>query len=260
MFLFSCANQKSENKELMNSELYVIGTSHKNTNFENTDTLINILNKIKPDVILIELDSSFFTDNFDFDTKEYPDILESSNENNAVYIYKKSHKVEIRPFDISSRNEFYDKTDFFKKQSSMYSEISELYDKGGLNNCSKHNFELIDFTLNLTDNIKYKSLEELNNLPAQKLTELRQKILYDKTIEIVKSNNLLNKWVEFAELQKNFWIKRNKKMGDNIKKITEFYNNKRIVVFVGATHKYFIMNLLETSQSDNFVIKDYFNE
>lgn len=259
VILVSCAIQKNENKELKKTELYIIGTVHETTNFENSDTLINILNKIKPNVVLIELDSSFFTNKFDFDIQKYPDILRT-NENNATYTYKKSHKIDIRPFDISGRNEFYKKTNFFTTQSKMFSEISALYDKGKLNECSKNNFDLIGFTLNLTNGVKYNSLKELNSLPAQKLTELRQKIVYDKTIEIVKSNNSLKKWIKFAELQKDYWIKRNTKMVENINEIAKRYDKKKIVIFVGANHKYFIMNILKTQRKNNFIIKDYFNE
>ncbi len=236
----------------------MIGTSHIATNYQNTDTLIEILNKIKPDVVLIELDSSFFTKKFDFDTLNFPDILEKSNENNATFFYKKSYKIDIRPFDITGRNDFYERTDFFRKQGEMYSKISDLYNKGMLNERNRKDFELFDFTLNLTNNIKYSSLQELNSLPALKLTELRQKILYNETIEIVKSDSLLHKWIDFAELQKDFWIKRNKVMVENIVKISKQYKKEKIVVFVGANHKYFILNLLKKENDNNFLIKDYF--
>jgi hypothetical protein len=68
------------------TKVCLIGELHEENEIINPDTLINILKKIKPDVILIELDSQFFTSNFDFnlDLVLDPDSM-SGNQNVASY-------------------------------------------------------------------------------------------------------------------------------------------------------------------------------
>ncbi|MCC9136782.1 hypothetical protein ACFSKU_10240 [Pontibacter silvestris] len=48
------------------TEITVIGTIHQAASNFNPDTLYEILERIKPDIILIEIDSSFFTEDFRF--------------------------------------------------------------------------------------------------------------------------------------------------------------------------------------------------
>ena len=189
ILIISC-KQKTDKKELENdtkTEIFIVGTSHNPTNYQNSDTLYNILKKIKPDLILVELDTSLLTTDYKFDTINFPDILNTC-ENQAIYKYRKQNNVKLRPFDINGRNDFYEKNDFFSNQSKMYSEITELYEKKQLDSVSTRDFELISSTLDLTNSVKYRNLSELNSDVALKLTELRQKILYDLTIEII--NNL----------------------------------------------------------------------
>ncbi|MDV7401710.1 hypothetical protein RZS08_60385, partial [Arthrospira platensis SPKY1] len=93
------------------TEICVIGNSHTNTNYFNAQILDSILNCIKPDLILIELDSSFFTSDFQFDTINKPYLLNKEKSSPSILgttIYINNHKnTDIRPFDISGRNTFY---------------------------------------------------------------------------------------------------------------------------------------------------------
>jgi len=257
----NCKSQtdKKGNENFKKTELFIIGTIHNPTDIINSDTLFNILKKIKPDLILIELDSSFFTKQFDFDTTKYPDIL-STNENISANKYRQLYKIDIRPFDITGRNEFYREHDFFTTQSKMYSAISKANDNGQLDTSCADDFELISFTLDLTNKIKYRSLSELNSDVSIKLTKIRQKILYDKTISIVKRTKSLNKWIDFAELQKNFWVRRNNQMAENIEHFANEKSYDKIVVFTGANHLYFILELLKEKQNKNYIIKDFWGK
>jgi len=261
LFSTNCKSQ-TDNKEDENfkkTELYIIGTIHNPTDIINSDTLFNILKKIKPDLILVELDSSFFTKDFNFDTIKYPDLL-STNENISINKYKQFYKTDVRPFDITGRNDFYRKYNFFTTQSKMYSAISKLYDNGKLDSSCAADFELISFTLDLTNKVKYRSLSELNSDVSIKLTKIRQKILYDKTISIVKRTKSLNNWIDFAELQKKFWVRRNNKMAANIEYFASEKSYKKIVVFTGVNHLYFILELLKEKQNKNYVIKDFWGK
>lgn len=48
------------------TEVIVIGSIHQEVPNFNSETLYKILDQIKPDIILIEMDSSFFTKDFQF--------------------------------------------------------------------------------------------------------------------------------------------------------------------------------------------------
>ncbi|GHT58519.1 hypothetical protein AGMMS50239_03230 [Bacteroidia bacterium] len=100
--------------------------------------------------------------------------------------------------------------------------------------------------------MKYNSLKEVNSDLNQKFTELKYRTIYDLIISITQDTEELNKWIPFAQLQKDFWVKRNEVMAENIVKYSKEFENKTIVVFMGFEHKYYIVNLLK-EQAINLV-------
>ena len=56
--------------------------------------------RVQPDVVLMELDSTFFDKNFRFDLEKYPDLL-STNENIGAHRYQQERGVDLRPFEIT---------------------------------------------------------------------------------------------------------------------------------------------------------------
>lgn len=83
------------------TELIIIGNVHEAAPNYNADTLYTILEKIKPDIILHEIDSSFFTKKFKF---KYPS---GNNEQRASRKYSGKHPATlIRPFEFEGRNQY----------------------------------------------------------------------------------------------------------------------------------------------------------
>jgi hypothetical protein len=239
------------------SFICVIGTSHNNTIFCNVQTLDSILNLIKPDLILEELDSSFFTSDLRYDTLNYTSILhgpESSPTDIASINYQKSHNVDIRPFDITGRNRFYRENDFFNKQNEM---IKDIYRHSLNNSLSKRNqsdFNLWIKSLDNVNDLKISNLKELNSEILMNFLEIQESIYLDKPIEIVETTDSLNKYIEFAHLQKDFWIKRNDTMIKNILYFAHYY--KRIIIFTGNLHKYYLTNGLRIPEGP-YKIKEF---
>ena len=62
------------------TEICLVGTKHDPCPYFDSDSVYAILSRVAPDVILIEMDSSFFDRDFRFDLEKYPDLL-STNEN-----------------------------------------------------------------------------------------------------------------------------------------------------------------------------------
>ncbi len=81
------------------TELVLLGTVHPPIENFTSDTLYNILLKIKPDLILYEVDSSFFTEAFQFNKTS------SSNENIATLKYMVSVDSRV-PYHKTARPEF----------------------------------------------------------------------------------------------------------------------------------------------------------
>lgn len=235
------------------TELCIVGTFHNESSYINSDSIYNILLKAKPDIILIELDSTFFTDNFNFDLNKYPDLL-STNENIGAEKYHSQHKVDLRPFDMTGRNEYYKETNYFDNQNKMWSEVLGLYERSELSKKDKEDVELIRLIMNY-NGMTFSSVKDLNVNMTVKFLSLREKIIYSKMVSIVENTEKLYHWIDFARQWEAHWYERNSIMADNIKKIANDYKNKRIVVLVGLEHKPGLLDLLQ--ESTDFVIQEY---
>lgn len=235
------------------TNIYLIGTMHRETSYINADSLYNIFLDIKPDVILVELDSAFFTTDFKLNQERYPDIL-STNENMAIHRYRTEFGVNLRPYEIEGRNVFYQENNFFENEQKMFSEIVSLYTSGKLDARNRDDYELIIMCLSIQDEIQYASLREFNSDAATRWTMLKQRIFYDKMISIARTTPELNHWIVFAQLRKDFWAKRNKAMTANILQFANEFQGKSIIVLTGMEHKHYLKRFLSEK---NIVVKEY---
>jgi len=242
------------------TKVYIVGTTHRPINLINADTLENILGRIKPDVILVELDSTILTveNDFNYDLKKYPDLLENTSmENIAMCRYQQKHNIKLRPFDFTGRNDFYQRTDYFAKEDSLFSEMLAMQKN---KEYSTTNQRLFDVTWNI---IKFYaeaedvSFEDINSDVRQKFTELKY-TTYDMFLQICQDEPKLHKWIDFAQLQRDFWIERNQKMVDNILLFAKEFNGKTLAIVVGYEHKYFIVNKLKDNA--NIELRDIFRK
>ena len=235
------------------TELIIVGTAHEERPYINSDSIYNILVKLKPDVVLIELDSTFFTEDFHFDLQKYPDLL-STNENIGAERFQSRHRVDLRPFDISGRNEYFREMRYFENEYQMFRDIYNLFQQNKLGRKDREDFTLILYALELGGSLTFNSVQEMNSDLSMRFWRLRHRILYPKMVSIVKSVEELHHWIDFAIEWEAFWHRRNAAMADNIRKIANEYNNKRIVVLVGIEHKLCLLELLLPDVSTDFVI------
>ena len=238
--------------------VWLIGTAHEKNNYINSDTLINIFNKIKPDLILLELEEKHFTKDFKYDTTKYPleDFL-TSNENIAAYNYQQENNVQLRPFDIKGRHEFYEKEDYRNKENKMFGEIFSLYKSDSLTGDTKVDFEILLASLNDYSNLHFNSLREANSDVAMKFMSLKSRVDFELMISIVERNPKLKRWLTFAKLRKSYWAERNEVMAENIDRFVSEFKNKKIIILVGNDHKYILSELLKQR---NITVSNYFDE
>lgn len=231
------------------NRVWLIGTAHEEQQYVNADSLLRVLTSIKPDVILLELEAKHFTKDFTFDTTKYPlkDYL-VTNENRASYTYQQQHGIQLRPFDIEGRHEFYAKEQYRERENKLFAAMMTMYKSSKLSAACKTDFELLLLALSNYSTLTFVSLKESNSDVTTKFIALKSAVDLDLMISIVKRTKELAGWLAFAELRKAYWQKRNTVMCENIMRYSKEFAGKRIVVLIGNDHKYILQHMLQEHQ------------
>ena len=109
-------------------EIVLVGTVHGPTPNFQEETLVAILDRVKPDLVLLEVDPSFFDGSLDL-LETYRGV---SLESRAAIRYAKTAGARLRPFDIEGRNKFYQEHDYFNREAKLNQEVARLYNAGQL--------------------------------------------------------------------------------------------------------------------------------
>jgi hypothetical protein len=237
--------------------VWLIGTTHKERQYVNADSILLALNRVRPDVILMELEAKHFTKDFKFDTATYPlkDYL-VTDENKASYQYQQQRGIQLRPFDIEGRHAFYEKEQYRERENKLFATIMTLYKSNKLSAACKTDFELLLLALSSYSTLSFTSLKELNSDVSASFIALKSAVDLDLMLSIVKQTKELAGWLAFAELRKAYWQKRNTVMCENIIRYSKEFAGKRVVVLVGNDHKYILKNMLKEHQVE---VKNYYD-
>lgn len=230
----------------------VIGVVHNPTDNINSHDLYKELNKIKPDIILLELDNSLMSSKGEF--------LKSFNglEFDAAKRLSKDYPVIFRPFDYKDRNKFYKDNNIFDQENKMGYSLDSAYRSKSLGNESSYKYENFLKVNDILNTINNGTLQDINSITAQKTSELRQSINYDDILTVLNSTKSLNRWSTFWKQDGDFWTFRNKSMLDNILSYCNEFKGKKIVVLTGGMHKYkLIRGLTENAKTYNLILKDF---
>ncbi len=239
-------------------ELYIIGTVHSPTEKLNTDTILNILQEIKPSLILIEADHHVFDEDYQF-KKTY-----GGNEWNAILKYQELNpETKFRPFEIEGRNHL-------RKELGIYSEAgfvyNKIYDMDSLNQLTSDQSKIWRRSLFLSDSlamIDSRSIQELNSEATDNLVEEKQFYQYKKIKEIVDEHSLFSDRKipgsngdsltvkKYFELYSDFEQLRNHEMAQNVLKWTNETEDQKIVVLVGYYHRFALINELRFKQKES---------
>ncbi|MBL6447667.1 hypothetical protein JMN32_15220 [Fulvivirga sp. 29W222] len=256
---FSCEPQKA-------TEIIVIGTQHKPVPNFNPETLFNILENVKPDLILHELDSSSFNSKFEF--KDAP----SENEGIASSKYiEKYPTTQLRPYEFEGRNQYRIDKGMRPTDGLTLKLVDSLYRVDLLTTSEAKIFEAYREALEPLKIIAAKSPEAWNNSIADSLCENRQFYQYQMVPKITNTreefaNRFLTKpngekisYRDGYQLWADFWDLRNQTMAKNIMIISEQNEGKRIVVMAGFMHRYYLLReLKELIKGKNIEIKEFY--
>lgn len=257
---FSCKTEKA-------TEIIVIGTLHKPEPNFNSETLFKILEDVKPDFILQELDSSFFTSNFRHKN------ISNSNEDMASEKYvNKYPSTKLRPYEFEGRNEY---------RINIGSRPTDGLTTKLLDSLNKAN--LLSPTESVIHN-KYKALlkplivsaskspENFNNPTTDSICAERQYYQYKMLPKITsvrdefatrfhtKPNGEKISYRDGFQLACDFWDLRNQTMAKNIMRISEQNKGKRIVVLCGFMHRYYLLSeLKKLTKGKDIILKEFYD-
>jgi hypothetical protein len=237
------------------TEIVVIGTVHSPTANVSVKTLSGILDKLKPDVLLLEFDSSFFDDAFALREKFRDITLEST-----VATSLAGKGVKLRPYDIEGRNKFYQDTDYFKQELNLNQEISKLNADGRLSPDAKAIFEALTSFARVRDSCGADRLEVLNSAACDRAIEKKQFYAFSGIGKIIDLTPALAEFKPFWTLASDFWVKRNEAMVRNIVNSAKEFHGRRVVVMCGYEHRYYLRKrLAEEAAKEGFVVGEYWD-
>jgi hypothetical protein len=218
--------------------LVIVGTVHNQTTNVTPDSIVAVLEQIKPDLILLEFDSTFFTKDFKLKRKDF------SNETIAATTYITQHPTPLRPFDLQGRNKYYERFGLIQHQYEAYEKLTRL--RPALPESEKKAVTEYIFLTSSLEQIATKTLHEINGQETEKCVARQQTLMNNEILTVVLSHK------EMATVKKTFvddvefWDKRNRAMAANIKRYCDLNPGKTIAVLTGFYHKHFLVEALRS--------------
>ncbi|MEO8210687.1 MAG: hypothetical protein ABI840_08995 [bacterium] len=235
------------------SEIYIIGTVHVSTHDFNSDTLLSILNKINPDVILIECDTSYLTTGFELKEEIKYAFLETS----AISEYIKNKDVQLRPFDIVGGDIFFDdpvrktnETNFFKDIQSLSGDKSKQLSGEGVSILEKYLS-----MMGIAEEMANAEISYINSPEGSTKIDTINYYSYVGLSLLINAVPELLQYKSYWDAEYDNWNKRNDSMLNNILKYEGFFEGKKIVVLCGFAHKNFLKKGLLKHKHIN--VKEY---
>jgi hypothetical protein len=237
------------------TQVIIVGTIHQPGRNFNPDSVAQILERIQPDLILVELDSSFFTPMLEL--KNAP----RENEGLGIAQYRRQHrKVRMRPFDYEGRNEYHRRHGITTKPAEVMALLDKLYE---LRRLTSEQGTVLDTYYALTDSlavVSHQSAYVINQPAVYRLAARRQQYQYQRLNAVVQARPELAAYHAFYQLNTEFWDTRNRAMAAHILAFVRQQQARRIVVLTGYFHKYYLLRELQPHQTtDGFELREYYH-
>lgn len=241
------------------TQVVIIGTMHK-FHYESPkytpEVLKGIILDLKPDAILNELPLSLVDPNGRPLHREYLRHPEGW----AADTVAQQLGIKQIPFDRPDRNEFYRKTNYFKRQNKHNQELNKWFDD--LYTKEPNSIDIKAVTL-IGEAIGAQGAFRGQNLITPKIINSQ---LYDCVIrvkhssgdiipKILKKHSAPQSMIDESIFFRDVWLERNKIMVNNILKASKEYKGKRLVVITGSEHRYILRDLLKDVNSID--LKEY---
>lgn len=248
IFWFEAAAEPSPNR------VVILGTKHNGNKYLNANSLLKIIQRINPDIILLEFDSTSVSD---CDIKkvngakiaEFLGIWDNPIEYRAARKFKEiKPEICLAPFDIYIPN----RREYIAYQRLM--EKSHLVKLTSLFNENK---------LNEADSAQFTQYSKINNALLEKLDSnlliMNRESLNDtiRVISFLENNFIRQITSKYNELQpysnwynssSDFWEQRNNGMCLKIMRELNANSDRTILILTGLMHKYYLTNFLRKKE------------
>lgn len=256
-FTFSCTETRKEK-----TVLHILGTVHEPTENVNADSIYKRLETFKPDLILIELDSSFFHDDFSFNTTF------EGNEIIACKKYIEHHPaVRIRPIEFEGRESYREKIGIDSEISGAFGNtLQQLMESNALATTDQSIItELIRVDQIITD-IKTKTLDVMNTPETDAYVSNWHQLKYDGLLKIANTYPIFTEQMmmdtkgDSISIKDNFALfaafegyQRNDAMVQNTLRHIKENEGKRIIALVGFAHRAYLLKAIKIAEPNLLV-------
>jgi hypothetical protein len=238
------------------NKVIILGSVHSGNKYYTVKKLHHILKEIKPDIILLEFDSTTIAQCaipyvFGQRTAEFLGIWKNPIEYRASRNYQRKNKeVCLAPFDVHIPNRTSYVNYQYQMENSHYAALNQLYN---------------DNKFSAADSAIFEPYSKLNNAFLQimdsNLLVMNRSSLMDTVQQIVQleSTNIKYLTNKYNDLQpysiwfnanNDYWEQRNKKMCQNIARELNANSGKTIVILTGLMHKYYLSNFLKQKEME----------
>jgi hypothetical protein len=237
-------------------EIVVVGTVHAPTPNFDEKALAGILNRIKPDLILLELDPSFFDASHNLSEKYRGVSLEAK----VATAYAGVAGARLRPFDIEGRNRFYQEHDYFDREATLNREVGRLYAGGQLPAEARLLFETLLSLSAVRDACGAERPEVVNSAPCDTAVERKHHYAFKGLGRVIELTPALKESAPFWALAEDFWARRNAAMVRNIVTYTKELRPGRALVLTGFEHRVLLKRRLsELAPAEGFAVREFWD-
>jgi hypothetical protein len=247
-------------KTLPKTEVIIFGTVHQETENFDVEDRLNILEKVKPDVILLELPISNPVEKFPEVVKKFKDPTLFPDGRMIKKYLDKNPSALLRYFDIKNRNKYYTENRSDEQEQAFQKKLEELVTNSDSNDSGQlveEEMMKIIYLLNLDDILREEYPRIINSIVADSIYAMKHRSILTTFLKFTETIPELKQFKEFWVWEGEFWHKRNQAMAKNIINYAEEFQGKRIIVVTGCEHHYYLRKELQQSQKQNLVLKEY---
>ncbi len=245
---------QTENTFPSPNKVIILGSVHIGNKAYSVKKLHTILEKINPDIILLEFDSTSIAQCaipylLGQRTAEFLGIWKNPIEYRATRNYQRKHKaVCIAPFDMYIPNRYLYVKYQYQMENSHYATLNNMYNE---NKFSTSDSALFEPYAALNNSFLQKLDSSLYVMNRTSLMDTVQQIVQLEAThikEITSRYNELQPYNIWFNSNIEYWEQRNRKMCLNIARELNANSGKTIVVLTGLMHKYYLTNFLKQKE------------
>lgn len=244
----------SANAEPSPNRVIILGTKHNGNKLVTVKSMLQIIERINPDIILLEFDSSVIKNCsinkvWGAKTAEFLGVWNNPIEYRAARKFKElKDSVCLAPFDIyiPNRKNYISYTQLMEK--SHQETLLRVYNEGLLNASDANDYNSYTNINNAFLGLLDSSLVRMNN---PNLTDTIQTIIYKEKHairRITMNYPALQPFSNWYNAQVDFWDERSEAINKKIWNELNANSNKTILIITGLLHKSDIENFLKRKE------------